>query len=202
MEASSRFGYLGLNNVGHPASESRAMVGCPFRQLWGLPPLFISPSEPGAPFLPSQFKAALEEYQRALTEQPSSSIGWNGIGLVLVELKRFEDARNAFGRAVDADADFAAAHYNLSFVLSQLGDFDSALRETRRALELEPLYVPQKFALTIDLRTKIRRSRLAPELVADCDGESSPENSVSILPRSTSSSTSLRHPAGGTGRAG
>jgi tetratricopeptide (TPR) repeat protein len=27
-------------------------------------------------------------------------------------------------------------------VLSQLGDFDAALRETRRALELEPLYVP------------------------------------------------------------
>ena len=52
------------------------------------------------------------------------------------------DARNAFGRAVDADPNFAAAHYNLSFVLSQLGDFDGALRETRRALELEPVFRP------------------------------------------------------------
>ena len=93
------------------------------------------------------------------------------IGLVLMELKRFEDARNAFGRAVDADADFAAAHYNLSFVLSQLGDFDGALRETRRALELEPLYVPQKFALTIDLQYEDPTIAIAPELVADVSGE-------------------------------
>ena len=88
-----------------------------------------------------------------------------------MELKRFEDARNAFGRAVDADADFAAAHYNLSFVLSQLGDFDGALRETRRALELEPLYVPQKFALTIDLQYEDPTIAIAPELVADVSGE-------------------------------
>jgi tetratricopeptide (TPR) repeat protein len=88
-----------------------------------------------------------------------------------MELKRFEDARNAFGRAVDADSEFAAAHYNLSFVLSQLGDYDGALRETRRALELEPLYVPQKFALTIDLQFEDPNIAIAPELVAEVSGE-------------------------------
>jgi tetratricopeptide (TPR) repeat protein len=93
------------------------------------------------------------------------------VGLVLMELRRYEDARNAFGRAVDADAAFAAAHYNLSFVLSQLGDFDGALRETRRALELEPLYVPQKFSLTIDLQYEDPTIAIAPELAADSGGE-------------------------------
>ncbi len=88
-----------------------------------------------------------------------------------MELRRYEDARNAFGRAVDADPDFAAAHYNLSFVLSQLGDFDGALRETRRALELEPLYVPQKFSLTIDLQYEDPTIAIAPELAADIGGE-------------------------------
>jgi tetratricopeptide (TPR) repeat protein len=92
------------------------------------------------------------------------------VGLVLMELRRYEDARNAFGRAVDADADFAAAHYNLSFVLSQLGDFDGALRETRRALELEPLYVPQKFSLTIDLQYEDPTIAIAPELGAETGG--------------------------------
>ena len=150
-----------------------------------------------------QNKAALDEYQRALTEQPSSSIGWNGIGLVLVELKRFEDARNAFGRAVDADEDFAAAHYNLSFVLSQLGDFDGALRETRRALELEPLYVPQKFALTIDLQYEDPTIAIAPELVADVSGE---ELAGRVQLRSAGARPALRRAGavagGGTGRAG
>jgi tetratricopeptide (TPR) repeat protein len=88
-----------------------------------------------------------------------------------MELRRYEDARNAFGRAVDADAAFAAAHYNLSFVLSQLGDFDGALRETRRALELEPLYVPQKFSLTIDLQFEDPTIAIAPELAAEAGGE-------------------------------
>jgi tetratricopeptide (TPR) repeat protein len=98
-------------------------------------------------------------------------VAWNGVGLVLMELRRYEDARNAFGRAVDADAEFAAAHYNLSFVLSQLGDFDGALRETRRALELEPLYVPQKFSLTIDLQYEDPTIAIAPELVAEAGGD-------------------------------
>jgi Flp pilus assembly protein TadD len=50
-----------------------------------------------------QLKAALDEYQQALREQPTSAVAWNGVGLVLMELRRYEDARNAFGRAVDAD---------------------------------------------------------------------------------------------------
>ena len=40
---------------------------------------------------------------RRSREQPASAVAWNGVGLVLMELRRFEDARNAFGRAVDAD---------------------------------------------------------------------------------------------------
>ena len=75
------------------------------------------------------------------------------------------------GWAVDADAAFAAARYNLSFVLSQLGDFDGALRETRQALELEPLYVPQKFSLTIDLQYENPNIAIAPDLAADVAGE-------------------------------
>ena len=101
----------------------------------------------------------------------ASAVAWNGVGLVLMELRRFEDARNAFGRAVDADPGIAGAHYNLSFVLSQLGDFDGALRETRRALELEPLYVPQKFSLTIDLQYEDPTIAIAPELTAEVGGD-------------------------------
>ena len=115
-----------------------------------------------------------------------------------MELKRFEDARNAFGRAVDADPDFAAAHYNLSFVLSQLGDFDGALRETRRALELEPLYVPQKFALTIDLQYEDPTIAIAPELVGRRERRRARRaSSASTRRRSIGSSTSWRRPHAG-----
>jgi Flp pilus assembly protein TadD len=41
--------------------------------------------------------------------------------------------RSAFVRAVEADPKNAGAHYSLSFTLSNLGDFDRALRATKRA---------------------------------------------------------------------
>jgi len=84
-----------------------------------------------------------------------------------MELKRWAEARTAFSRAVEGDPNFASAHYNLSFTLSQLGDFDGALRATKRALELDPFYVPQKYALTIDLQFEDPTIAVPPELAAD-----------------------------------
>ena len=74
-----------------------------------------------------RLQLALEAYRQVLADEPKNASAWNGVGLVLVELKRFADARNAFARAVEADPRHAGAHYNLSFTLSNLGDFDGAL---------------------------------------------------------------------------
>ena len=75
-----------------------------------------------------------------------------------------EDARNAYGRAIQAKPNYAEAHYNLSFVLSNLGDYDGALRATKRALEIDPYYVPQKFELAIDLEYEDPELSIAPDL--------------------------------------
>ena len=90
---------------------------------------------------------------------------------MLVELKRFTDARNAFVRAVEADPLPRGAHYNLSFTLSNLGDYEGALRATKRALELDPYYVAQKFALAIDLQFESNTIGIAPEISADVPTE-------------------------------
>ncbi|MGH7734406.1 MAG: tetratricopeptide repeat protein, partial [Gemmatimonadales bacterium] len=118
-----------------------------------------------------RFQLALEAYRQVLADHPQNAVAWNGVGLVLVELKRYADGRNAFARAVESDETLAAAHYNLSFTLSHLGDFDGALRETKRALELEPYYVPQKFSLTIDLQYEDPTISIAPEISADVTAE-------------------------------
>jgi tetratricopeptide (TPR) repeat protein len=52
-------------------------------------------------------------------------------------------------------------------VLSSLGDFEGALRETKRALELDPYYSRQKFELAIDLEYEDPDLSIRPEL----DGE-------------------------------
>jgi tetratricopeptide (TPR) repeat protein len=119
-----------------------------------------------------QPQAALEAYREVLSRDHANAVAWNGVGLVLMELKRYTDARNAFGRAVEHDPALAAAHYNLSFTLGQLGDFEGALRETKRALELESYYVPQKFALTIDLQYEDPTIAIAPDVATDVGLES------------------------------
>ena len=107
---------------------------------------------------------ALEAYRQVLVTEADNAVAWNGVGLVLADLRKFEDARNAFARAIQGRSDFAEAHYNMSFALSNLGDFDGALRETRRALELDPYYVPQKFALAIDLEYEDPDLSVVPDL--------------------------------------
>jgi len=117
-----------------------------------------------------QFQLALETYRKVL-DKHSVAGAWNGIGLVLNELGRAKDARNAFARAVEVEPSSAEAHYNLSFALSRLGDFDGALRAVTRAQTLDPYYVPQKFCLAIDLQYDDPSMTVVPEISADVAAE-------------------------------
>src|SRR5581483_10559992 len=103
--------------------------------------------------------------------EPEHPVAWNGIGLVLTELRKFEDARNAFARAIQARPDFAEAHYNMSFTLSNLGEFEGALRETKRALELDPYYIAQKFELAMDVEYEDPDLSIQPDLDGERPGD-------------------------------
>lgn len=111
-----------------------------------------------------RFQLALEAYKQVLATEPEHALAWNGVGLVLSESRRFADARNAFARAIQSRPGFAEAHYNMSFTLSNLGDHEGALRETKRALELDPYYVAQRFALAIDLEYEDPDLSVIPDL--------------------------------------
>jgi tetratricopeptide (TPR) repeat protein len=113
-----------------------------------------------------RFQLALETYRKVLEKHPVTG-AWNGIGLVLNEMGRPKDARNAFARAVEVGPASAEAHYNLSFALSRLGDFDGALRAVTRAQSLDPYYVPQKFRLAIDMQFEDPGIAVVPEISAD-----------------------------------
>ena len=65
---------------------------------------------------------------------------------------RFEDARNAFARAVQSNPDSAEAHYNLSFTLSNIGDFEGARNEARAEL------VPVRAEVRVGDRPGVRGS--------------------------------------------
>jgi tetratricopeptide (TPR) repeat protein len=66
---------------------------------------------------------------------------------------------------VEEDPRLAEARYHLAFALSSLGDYEGALAETRRALELDPFYPAPRYRLLIDLQFE-EAALLAPELDA------------------------------------
>src|SRR6478735_3596269 len=115
--------------------------------------------------------AARELYDSLVQEFPDSPKLWNERAVCMHQANRRDEAAAGYARAVEADDKLPAAHYNLSFTLSHLGDFDGALRETKRALELEPYYVPQKYALAIDLQYEDPHISIAPEISADVHAE-------------------------------
>lgn len=83
--------------------------------------------------------AALAQYQRATTIDPSDGAAWNGVGATLVRLGRLPEATEAYLRAVELAPRSPQVHYNLGVVYGRLGRDDLALPLLARAAELDPM---------------------------------------------------------------
>jgi cellulose synthase operon protein C len=110
-----------------------------------------------------RLREADEMFRRALDDDPDSGPAWTGLGMVLLELGRADEARGVLMTALEIDPDAAAARYHLAFALSALGDYQGALRETRRALDQNPIIPPPQFRLLIDVQFE-ETSVPAPDL--------------------------------------
>ena len=168
----AELGYaLAHNNLGvalyHRGNTEEAVAA--FRVALDAQPTFIKARLNLALLLSKgkRFQLALEAYRTVLQTAPEDPGG--------VERRRASCSRSCASsrtRATRSRArsqarpEYAEAHYNLSFTLSNLGDFEGALRETKRALELDPYYVAQKFELAIDLEYEDPDLSIQPDLGA------------------------------------
>lgn len=97
-------------------------------------------------------KAALSMLRELVSFHPDDADAWHALGSVCQDLGWFEEARNAYARAIERCETHAEARYALAQVLGALGDDDGALRETQRALALAPVRVPARLNVIIDLQ--------------------------------------------------
>ena len=108
--------------------------------------------EPGARPLPAK---AFRSRSRSVSPGDSSKAGSSGrVERSRADSRRAGEIRGGAKRVRagdQAEPTFAEAHYNMSFTLSRLGDFNSALRETKQALAINPLYSAQRLALALEL---------------------------------------------------
>lgn len=100
---------------------------------------------------------AVEQFRRALEEDPKHAGTYNNLGVAYERLKR-PDARDQFVRAVELQPDFAQAHFNLSRALLREGRVKAAILGFQQTLEIEPDNVLALNALGMELG---KRKRLA-----------------------------------------
>ncbi|MEM7411253.1 MAG: tetratricopeptide repeat protein [Myxococcota bacterium] len=88
-------------------------------------------------------KATTEELEdrarrlRALLErEPADATTWFTLGRALIDLRRWDDARDAFREALVHDPEYTAAHRDLGRAHLELGDAEAAARVLDGALEL------------------------------------------------------------------
>ena len=72
--------------------------------------------------------APSSEYLRRVQIQAASA----------VKAKRFDDAIDLFGRALDSEPAWADGHYNRAVILAETGSYGMAVREMKRYLKLRP----------------------------------------------------------------
>ena len=97
-------------------------------------------------------REAVELYTEAVRRDETVAESWNRLGGALFQADRREEAREALERALELDPELAEARYQLGFVLSALGDFKGALRETKRALARASVLPVPRYQLLVDVR--------------------------------------------------
>jgi tetratricopeptide (TPR) repeat protein len=84
-----------------------------------------------------ELAAAAAEYQRTVELLPGG-MAFTNLGACLMGLGRYEDAEQAYRKAISLEPDNAAAHSDLAVVLNARGRRDEAVSEARKAMELDP----------------------------------------------------------------
>lgn len=103
--------------------------------------------------------AGAGDWQRALLllaeacrRAPSLAQAWYDRGLAASALRRLEEARQCYERAIALHFNYAEAHNNLGLVQEALGRPDEAMQAYERALAIRPGYTGAEYNLAISLQ--------------------------------------------------
>ena len=79
-------------------------------------------------------------YRRVLAENPTSTWGWNNLGLILLALHRFGEAEDAMRNAIDLNPESADLWDNLGVCLVVSERYPEAEKAFRKGLDLDSSY--------------------------------------------------------------
>jgi tetratricopeptide (TPR) repeat protein len=85
-----------------------------------------------------KYKAAEENFLRAIELDPTNGKAHYALGFVFNEQNQVDRALESFKKAINIDPRDAKAHYGLGYVYDEKGLYDEAIVEFKKAIELNP----------------------------------------------------------------
>ncbi len=77
-------------------------------------------------------------WRTTVSRNPTCWMGFNNLGIALVEKGEINDAIGQYRKSLQFHADYGQAHYNLGLALLEEGQTDEATAECRKAIALQP----------------------------------------------------------------
>jgi Flp pilus assembly protein TadD len=116
---------------------------------------FLDPAGTGAlDYSAGNFTSALEQFQAAVSKNPSDAESLSNLGQVLVKLGRTAEAIPYFERAIKIIPQRWAYRFNLAHAQGLLGKWDDAVANYREAQQLFPTDYATAFNLAMALHKK------------------------------------------------
>ena len=91
-------------------------------------------------------KKALDVLTKAKNNKPNSEV-WYQIGKIYMQTQKFEDAKEAFEKALDFEVDKAKFHQSLAECLIRLGEYEEAAEHALTSIELVKYFPEAHYTL-------------------------------------------------------
>jgi tetratricopeptide (TPR) repeat protein len=132
-----------------------------------------------------RFAEAVEEFRKAITEQPDSIPAHFNLGAALTQTGDLRGAAEQFQETLRIDPAHADAHYNLGLLFAQVNQHEQAITHLQSAIKASPDDNNARFLLAQELvivrRTEEAEAEFSRVVQADPDNENALLGLVRIL---------------------
>lgn len=103
------------------------------------------------------YKQALLGYRKAVQENPSHIHAKRGIARSLMQLEEYEESLNMFTEVIEFKPNFAASYANRGILYDRMENYHAAIKDYRKALQLNPELADGPSWLTRFLRNQVQK---------------------------------------------
>lgn len=91
-------------------------------------------------FQMDKVKEAIEEYTKAIKENPKHGAAYNNRGLAYFQIKKINESIADYSKAIEIDPNNPSTHYNRGNLYTKINYRDQALEDFNNALKLNPYF--------------------------------------------------------------